>query len=83
MLCLIVATFLSAALLTLSKQAAFIAGHEVAADYSQKLGTLLVQLDIANEKNCTLWVFMLQAGMTTLAIPFSGQGYMYARRRKC
>ncbi|NWF07059.1 hypothetical protein HX810_05120 [Pseudomonas salomonii] len=81
MLCLIVATFLSAALLTLSKQTAFIAGHEIAADYSQKLGTLLVELDIANEKNCTLWVFMLQAGMTALAIPFFW-ARLYVRMKK-
>ena len=70
MVCLTVATFLSAALLTLSKQTVFIAGHEVAMDYSQHLGALLVQLDIANEKNRTLWVFLLQAGITALVIPF-------------
>lgn len=70
MVCLSVATILSAALLTLSKQTVFIAGHEVAVDYSHYLGALLVQLDIANEKNRTLWVFLLQAGITALVIPF-------------
>ncbi len=81
MVCLTVATFLSAALLTLSKQTVFIAGHEVAMDYSQHLGALLVQLDIANEKNRTLWVFLLQAGITALMIPFFW-AKLYVRTKK-
>lgn len=55
--------------LALSKQAVHITGHEVATDYSRYLGVLLVQLDIANEKNAALWVFLLQAGLTALLIP--------------
>ncbi|MDL2186626.1 hypothetical protein P5706_20770 [Pseudomonas sp. ChxA] len=81
MVCLTVATILSAALLTLSKQTVVIAGHEVAVDYSQYLGALLVQLDIANEKNGTLWVFLLQAGITALVIPFFW-AKLYVRTKK-
>lgn len=69
LVCLVVATLISALVLALSKQAVHITGHEVATDYSCYLGVLLVQLDIANEKNAALWVFLLQAGLTALVIP--------------
>ena len=68
--CLIAATLVSAALLAMSKQKVSILGYDIATDYSKYLGSLLVQFDVANEKNCVLWVFMMQAGLTALAIPF-------------
>ncbi|MGB3124513.1 MAG: hypothetical protein WBB95_11945 [Pseudomonas sp.] len=81
MVCLIVATFLSAAIWVLSKQKIHIAGYEIASDYSTYLGNLLVHLDIANERNCTLWVFLIQAGLTALVIPFFW-ARLYGRVRK-
>lgn len=53
MACLIVSTLLTAAVLAVSKQAVPIMGHVIATDYSSYLGTLLVQLGIASEKNGT------------------------------
>ncbi|NWC95446.1 MULTISPECIES: hypothetical protein [unclassified Pseudomonas] len=70
LVCLVVATLITALLLAVSKQAVYIAGHELATDYSRHLGSLLVQLDIANDKNCALWIFLLQTGLTALVIPF-------------
>lgn len=81
MVCLLVATFLSAALLALSKQEVFIAGRQIALDYSQYLGALLVQLDIANEKNAALWVFLMQTGLTALIVPFCW-AKLYVRLKK-
>ncbi|QJI37002.1 hypothetical protein [Pseudomonas sp. ADAK13] len=69
LVCLVVATLMSALILAMSKQTVHVAGHEVATDYSRYLGALLVQLDIANEKNAALWVFLLQAGLTAMVIP--------------
>lgn len=69
MVCLIVATILSAVTLALSKQNIQLAGHAIATDYSTYLGSLLVQLDIANEKNCALWVFLIQVGLTAMLLP--------------
>ena len=51
MVCLIVATILSAAILAVSKQKLHVAGHEITTDYSRYLGDMLVRLDIANERN--------------------------------
>lgn len=83
MTCLIVATLLSTVFLVLSKQKVSVAGYEVATDYSSYLGALLIQLDVANEKNCALWVFLLQVGLTTMLIPlFWARLYVYARKKK-
>lgn len=54
MSCLVAAAILSAAILVVSKQKVLFIDHEVATDYSSYLGNLLVQLDIANERNATL-----------------------------
>jgi hypothetical protein len=69
LVCLVVASLTSALILALSQQAVYVAGRGVATDYGRYLGALLVQLDIANEKNAALWVFWLQTGLTTLVIP--------------
>ncbi|MHA6574775.1 hypothetical protein [Pseudomonas yamanorum] len=69
MVCVLVATVISALILALSKQTVYVPGHMVATDYSGYLGALLVQLDIANEKNGALWVFLLQTGLTAMVIP--------------
>lgn len=82
MACLIVSTLLSAAILTMSKQALPILGHLVATDYSNYLGTLLVQLDIASEKNGTLWVFLMQVGLTALVIPFFWSAFYVGAKKK-
>ncbi|WP_439862639.1 hypothetical protein [Pseudomonas antarctica] len=80
--CLIAASILSAALLALSKQKVFVAGYEIATDYSGYLGVLLVQLDIATERNCALWVFLIQSGVTALAIPFIwAKLYAYSKKK--
>ncbi|MGY4640667.1 hypothetical protein [Pseudomonas sp. TE24901] len=68
--CLLAATFLSALVLVVSKQNLYAGGRLVPTDYSDYLGSQLVQLDIANEKNCTLWVFLLQVGLTSMLMPF-------------
>lgn len=82
MACLIVSTLLSAAILAMSKQALPILGHVVATDYSNYLGTLLVQLDIASEKNGTLWVFLMQVGLTALVIPFFWSALYVGAKKK-
>lgn len=82
MACLIVSTLLSAAILAMSKQALPILGHVVATDYSNYLGTLLVQLDIASEKNGTLWVFLMQVGLTALVIPFFWSAFYVGAKKK-
>lgn len=82
MACLIVSTLLSAAILAMSKQALPILGHLVATDYSNYLGTLLVQLDIASEKNGTLWVFLMQVGLTALVIPFFWSAFYVGAKKK-
>ncbi|MGY2400677.1 hypothetical protein [Pseudomonas sp. SDO5271_S396] len=64
--CLLAATFLSALILAMSKQGPYVFWT----DYSSYLGSRLVQLDIANEKNSTLWVFLLQVGLTSMLMPF-------------
>jgi len=79
---LIVSTLLSAAILAMSKQALPILGHVVATDYSNYLGTLLVQLDIASEKNGTLWVFLMQVGLTALVIPFFWSALYVGAKKK-
>lgn len=79
---LIVSTLLSAAILAMSKQALPILGHVVATDYSNYLGTLLVQLDIASEKNGTLWVFLMQVGLTALVIPFFWSAFYVGAKKK-
>ncbi|QOQ77941.1 hypothetical protein IMF22_13345 [Pseudomonas poae] len=81
LVCLIIATILSAIILALSKQKVEVAGYAIATDYSSYLGALLVQLDIANEKNGALWVFLLQIGLTAMAIPL-GWAKLYVRLRK-
>lgn len=82
MACLIVSTLLSAGILVVSKQAVPIMGHVVATDYSSYLGTLLVQLDMANEKNGTLWVFLMQVGLTALVIPFFWSAFYVGAKKK-
>lgn len=81
MICLIVATLLSAFIFALSKQNIQVAGHQIATDYSHYLGSLLVQLDIANEKNGALWVFLIQAGLTAMLLPVLW-AKLYSRVRK-
>lgn len=70
MTCVIAATLVSTFILVLSKQRVFIAGHEITTDYSHYLGALLVQLDIATEKNSSIWIFLMQTGFTAMAMPF-------------
>ncbi|MGY2361717.1 hypothetical protein ACW9IO_04100 [Pseudomonas azotoformans] len=82
MTCLIVSTLLTAAVLAVSKQAVLIMGHVIATDYSSYLGTLLVQLDIASEKNGTLWVFLMQVGLTALVIPFFWSAFYVGAKKK-
>lgn len=82
MTCLIVSTLLTAAVLAVSKQAVPIMGHVIATDYSSYLGTLLVQLDIASEKNGTLWVFLMQVGLTALVIPFFWSAFYVGAKKK-
>ena len=82
MACLIVSTLLTAAVLAVSKQAVPIMGHVIATDYSSYLGTLLVQLDIASEKNGTLWVFLMQVGLTALVIPFFWSAFYMGVKKK-
>lgn len=82
MACLIVSTLLTAAVLAVSKQAVPIMGHVIATDYSSYLGTLLVQLDIASEKNGTLWVFLMQVGLTALVIPFFWSALYVGAKKK-
>lgn len=82
MACLIVSTLLSAAILAMSKQAPPILGHVAATDYSSYLGTLLMQLDIANEKNATLWIFLMQVGLTALVIPFFWSAFYVGAKKK-
>lgn len=82
MACLIVSTLLTAAVLAVSKQAVLIMGHVIATDYSSYLGTLLVQLDIASEKNGTLWVFLMQVGLTALVIPFFWSAFYVGAKKK-
>lgn len=80
--CLVAATVLSATILVVSKQKVVFIGHEVATDYSSYLGNLLVQLDIANERNATLWVFLLQVGMTSMTIPvFWAKCFVHVQRK--
>lgn len=80
--CLVAATVLSATILVLSKQKVVFIGHEVATDYSSYLGNVLVQLDIANERNATLWVFLLQVGMTSMTIPvFWAKLFVHVQRK--
>lgn len=81
MACLIISIILSAAILVLSKQKISVMGHIVVTDYSSYLGALLVKLAIANEKNCTLWVFLMQAGLTALLIPYCW-ATLYLRAKK-
>ena len=84
MTCLIVATLLSAVFLVLSKQKVSVAGYEVATDYSSYLGALLIQLDVANKKNCALWVFLLQVGSPPCLSHYSGRAYTCTPgRRNC
>lgn len=82
MACLIVSTLLTAAVLAVSKQAVPIMGHVIATDYSSYLGTLLVQLGIASEKNGTLWVFLMQVGLTALVIPFFWSAFYVGAKKK-
>lgn len=82
MTCLIVSTLLTAAVLAVSKQAVPIMGHVIATDYSSYLGTLLVQLGIASEKNGTLWVFLMQVGLTALVIPFFWSAFYVGAKKK-
>ncbi len=82
MACLIAAALVSAALMVLSKQEVYILGHAVATDYSGYLGRLLVQFDVANANNATLWVFSLQVGITAMAIPFAwARFYVHAKKK--
>lgn len=82
MICLTAATLLSALILVLSKQNIQLAGHPIATDYSRYLGSLLVQLDIANEKNSVLWIFLIQAGFTAMLLPaLWAKLYIYARKK--
>lgn len=81
MVCLIVATILSAAILALSKQKLHVAGHEIATDYSRYLGDMLVRLDIANDRNSALWVFLMQIGLSAMLLPF-GWGAFYVSAKK-
>ena len=69
--CLLAATCLSALILVLSKQNLYVGGLVLTTDYSGYLGSRLVKLDIANEKNSTLWVFLLQVGLTSMLMPLS------------
>ena len=82
MVCLFVSTLLTAAVLAVSKQALPIMGHVIATDYSSYLGTLLMQLDIASEKNATLWVFLMQVGLTALVIPFFWSAFYVGAKKK-
>ena len=82
MACLIVSTLLTAAVLAVSQQAVPIMGHVIATDYSSNLGTLLRDVDIASEKNGTLWVFLMQVGLTALVIPFFWSALYVGAKKK-
>lgn len=68
--CLILSFVLTTLILCLSKQPLQLAGHTIPIDYSAYLGNLLVEMDIATDRNHGLWVFLLQVGLTAMIIPY-------------
>jgi len=68
--CLVLSFVLTTLILCLSKQPLQLAGQAIPIDYSAYLGKLLVELDIATERNHGLWVFLLQVGLTAMIIPY-------------
>lgn len=68
--CLVLSFVLTTLILCLSKQPLQLAGQTIPIDYSAYLGKLLIELDIATERNHGLWVFLLQVGLTAMIIPY-------------